>query len=114
MPLCPPDMTDSEKTLLSTITAQTIARRQPRTAAELEAARSEADEIAAETIWAERAEAAFSETGDESSPPPMEGWTKTYYEHLAAAARADAMMYEDEDQEAEEGEPPTPGSSSAG
>jgi hypothetical protein len=106
-------MTDSEKTLLSTITAQTIARRQPRTAAELEAAQSEADEIAAETIWAERAEAAFSETGEESSPP-MEGWTKTYYEHLAAAARADAMMYEDEDQEAEEEEPPTPGSSSAG
>ena len=74
MGLCPQDMTDSEKTLLATITAQTIARRQPRTETEMEAARSEADEIAAETIGAARTERAFSEAEGEP-PPAWEGWT---------------------------------------
>jgi hypothetical protein len=96
MGLCPQDMTDSEKTLLATITAQTIARRQPRTETELEAARSEADEIAAETIGAARTERAFSEA--ESEPPPVwEGWTARHYEYLAAAAKSNAMMYDDEE-----------------
>jgi len=89
-------MSQSERTLLATITAHTIARRQPRTETELEAARSEADEIAAETIGAARTERAFSEAEGEP-PPAREGWTAKHYEYLAAAAKSDAMMFDDEE-----------------
>jgi hypothetical protein len=95
MPFTPQDLTPSEKTLLATITAQTIARRSAQTAEELAAARSEAEQTAGEMIWAQRGELMPAET----ERPASEWWTVDYYKDLAAGAAANRAMFEDDEEE---------------
>jgi hypothetical protein len=89
MPFVPEDMTPSEQTLLASITAQTIAHRGAKTADELRAARSEAEQIAGEMIWAQRAETMPPEPEE-----PMDEELKAYYARLAEGAAANRAMYE--------------------
>jgi hypothetical protein len=90
MPFVPQDMNPHEKSLLASITAQTIAQRAATTPEELAAAREEARQVAGEMIWAERAESVPPEPEE-----PAEGYLKRYYEGLAADAEADRAMYDD-------------------
>jgi hypothetical protein len=94
MPFVPENLSDDEKTLLATITAQTIRLRDPKTAAERAAAESEAEQTAAELIWAQRGEMTPE---DQEPDEPMEGWLAEYYGHLAAMAAADRSTFDDEE-----------------
>ena len=55
MPFLPADLTVDEKQLVATITRQLLAARNPRDAAQEQAVRLEAAQMAAETIWEARA-----------------------------------------------------------
>ena len=89
MPFVPPDMTPGEKTLLATITDQTVTRRGATTPQELRAARDEAQQVAGEMIWAQRAETMPAEPEE-----PMDEELAAYYADLARAAASNREMYE--------------------
>ena len=85
----PTDMTTSEDELAATVTRQLLEHRAPTTPAEEQATRSEADQVAAEMIQAQRAETS-AEAGDEGIP-------ETGYHALLQKLVSDRQAQLDED-----------------
>jgi hypothetical protein len=90
MPFVPQDMSPDEKTLLASISAQMVAHRGATTPQQVQAARSEAQQVAGEMIWAQRAETMPPEPEE-----PLNEELTAYYGRLAAAAAENRAMYED-------------------
>lgn len=93
MPFVPQEMTPDERDLLASVTRQLMQARKPQTPAAVQAARNEAEQVAAEMIWAQRAEACTPDPED-----PMDPELQAYYRRLAAAAAENRAMYEDPDE----------------
>jgi hypothetical protein len=91
MPFVPQDMSPDEKTLLASISDQMVVHRGATTPQQVQAARNEAQQVAGEMIWAERAGSLPSEEEE-----PLTEELTAYYGRLAAAAAENRAMYEDE------------------
>ena len=103
MPFTPKDMSPHEKTLLATVTDQTIARRGATTPEEIARATWEAQQTAGEMIWAERGETTTPELEE-----PLDEYLRAYYERLAARSGLASRVFEGFGDEVEVHETPEP------
>ena len=92
MPFTPNDMSPHEKTLLATVTDQTIAQRGATTPEEIARATWEAQQTAGEMIWAQRAETTTPEPEE-----PMDEYLRDYYRTLQAGAELTRALLDEYD-----------------